>query len=524
MILTLEVVGSPASSMGEARRHVFSAEGGTIGRAKGSDWVLSHTKVSGRHAVISFQDGVFYVEDTSTNGVFINSPKNRLLPSRRYALKSGDQIIIDPYEIDVSITTGFPEAKRRSESDFPELHSRDDPFGPVNPYDAGDPFGQPRRAPIVPPVPPAGMHRPGEVVPLEELDPLKLLEGPATPKNAPRQAPNVRDLDSKSALAGHYQPPAVLTPPPAPRTPPPAARQPEILIPADYDPLADDVPSFEPEEPGPAYVPSPPTESERPPSLPEPPVARSAVPPESTPVSPATAAPTPIPVPVESPAAEAQRPAAVTAPPDVSDPGLAAVLVGAGLEKAPITAEFARKFGEIFRVVVSGVMDVLQSRQHIKDEFRMRMTQFRRADNNPLKFSANVDDALHNLLVKRNAAYLEPVEAFEDAFDDLRDHQIAMLAGMRVAFESMLAEFDPNRLQQQFDRQLKRTPLLRFTARFRYWELFRDHREDLAKDPEAAFRKLFGEEFARAYEEQLNRLKAERRSKAAPRLSRSSDT
>ena len=76
----------------------------------------------------------------------------------------------------------------------------------------------------------------------------------------------------------------------------------------------------------------------------------------------------------------------------------------------------------------------------------MEMTHFRPADNNPLKFSANVDDALHNLLVKRNAAYLGPVEAFEDAFDDLRDHQLAMLAGMRVAFDSMLAEFDPDRL------------------------------------------------------------------------------
>jgi predicted component of type VI protein secretion system len=60
----------------------------------------------------------------------------------------------------------------------------------------------------------------------------------------------------------------------------------------------------------------------------------------------------------------------------------------------------------------------------------MRLTQFRTADNNPLKFSASVDDALHNLLVKRNAAYLGPVEAFEDAFDDLRDHRMAMLAGI----------------------------------------------------------------------------------------------
>jgi type VI secretion system FHA domain protein len=192
-----------------------------------------------------------------------------------------------------------------------------------------------------------------------------------------------------------------------------------------------------------------------------------------------------------------------------------AVLEGAGLQTAPVTAEFARSFGEIFRVVVSGVMDVLRARQQIKDEFRMRLTQFRAADNNPLKFSANVDDALHNLLVKRNAAYLEPVEAFEDAFDDLRDHQIAMLAGMRVAFESMLAHFNPEALQEHFDHQLKRSALSSMTARLRYWDLYRDRFDEMAKDTESTFRRLFGEEFAKAYEEQLKRLKADRRANAA---------
>ena len=135
---------------------------------------------------------------------------------------------------------------------------------------------------------------------------------------------------------------------------------------------------------------------------------------------------------------------------------LAAVLAGAGLENVAVTPELARSFGQILRVVVGGVMDILQARQRIKSEFRMGMTTFKPADNNPLKFSANVDDALHNLLVKRNAAYLGPVEAFEDAFDDVRNHQMAMLAGVRVAFEAMLAEFDPERLQEEFDRQLKK--------------------------------------------------------------------
>jgi type VI secretion system FHA domain protein len=141
----------------------------------------------------------------------------------------------------------------------------------------------------------------------------------------------------------------------------------------------------------------------------------------------------------------------------------------------------------------------------------MDMTVFRPSDNNPLKFSANVDDALHNLLVKRNAAFLNPVDAFDDAFDDIRNHQVAMLAGMRVAFEAMLAHFDPERLQQEFDRQMKHGSLISVPAKMRYWDLYGVRFRDMVKDADAAFRELFGDEFAAAYEEQLKRLKSRSR-------------
>jgi type VI secretion system FHA domain protein len=186
---------------------------------------------------------------------------------------------------------------------------------------------------------------------------------------------------------------------------------------------------------------------------------------------------------------------------------LRVVLAGAGLENVAANPELARNFGEILRIVVGGVMDVLQARQKLKSEFRMGMTTFKPLDNNPLKFSANVDDALHNLLVKRNAAYLSPVEAFEDAFDDIRNHQLAMLAGLRVAFDTMLAEFSPERLQEEFDRQ-KKSALLPTPAKLRYWELYREKFHDMVRDSERCFRELFGEAFADAYEEQLKLLKA----------------
>jgi type VI secretion system FHA domain protein len=497
MVLTLEITSAQAASLGSASRHVFSSEGGTIGRAGSSDWILSHRKVSGRHAVISFHENVFYiVDDSSANGVFINTTKNRLIPGKRYALKAGDRIIIDPYEIDVSISAEHGSGSRRQVHEFsdPPVSNSD----AYNPFDVVDPFAQgPARTPHPYPTPPAKHVPAGEVVPADELDPLKLLGG--TPKPTPAQpARTAKDLENASPLAGHYRPPAVPTPPPSV----PVVQPNPNMIPADYDPLSD-----EPDEP----LPIPPI---------EPP--RISIPPETPPQRPTPPPATPIPAARPHVVVEPERVAPRETPPpapvprgDTSDPGLVAVLQGAGLESAPVTAEFARSFGEIFRVVVAGVMDVLRARQQIKDEFRMRLTQFRAADNNPLKFSANVDDALHNLLVKRNAAYLEPVEAFEDAFDDLRDHQIAMLAGMRVAFESMLAHFNPDQLQEHFDRQLKRSALTSMTARLRYWELYRDRFEEMSKDTESTFRRLFGEEFAKAYEEQLKRLKADRRANAA---------
>jgi type VI secretion system FHA domain protein len=235
-----------------------------------------------------------------------------------------------------------------------------------------------------------------------------------------------------------------------------------------------------------------------------------AIAPPPPPVAPPPARIAPLPAPI----------ARAPAPPTAGEPGLGSlneVLSGAGLSGSDVTPELARSLGQILRVVVSGLMDVLQARQRIKEEFGMRQTIFRPAENNPLKFSANVEDALHNLLVKRNAAYLGPVDAFADAFEDLRNHQLAMLAGMRVAFEAMLADFDPDRMQEGFDRQLAKVSLALVPAKMRYWDLFREKRREIVKDPEAAFEHLFGDEFARAYEEQFRTLKAERRARAAER-------
>ena len=89
-----------------------------------------------------------------------------------------------------------------------------------------------------------------------------------------------------------------------------------------------------------------------------------------------------------------------------------------------------------------------------------------------------------------------------------------MLAGMRVAFESMLAQFDPERLQEDFDRQLSKGSLLGMPGKTPLLgPVLRNRQREMLKDPEASFRTLFGEAFARAYDEQMKLLKANRPNK-----------
>jgi type VI secretion system FHA domain protein len=163
--------------------------------------------------------------------------------------------------------------------------------------------------------------------------------------------------------------------------------------------------------------------------------------------------------------------------------------------------------GVILRSVVQGVIEVLQARAEIKNQFRLPVTRVKTVENNPLKFSVNAEDALGSLLGRRSPAYLPPVEAFEDALNDIRYHQMAMLAGMRAAFEHVLSSFDPEQLQELFDKRVKRGGLLSMGGKARYWELYSEEYRELSADREAAFRRLFGEEFASAYEKQLEDLK-----------------
>jgi type VI secretion system protein len=103
MTLRLRVVSDQRRALGDRGNVVFTVAGGTIGRSADNDWILPDPLryVSAHHARVQFRSGRFYLQDVSTNGVFVNDEPEAL--SRRnpegYALRNGDMIRIGDYQI-----------------------------------------------------------------------------------------------------------------------------------------------------------------------------------------------------------------------------------------------------------------------------------------------------------------------------------------------------------------------------------------------------------------------------------------
>jgi type VI secretion system protein len=101
--LRLRIVSDQRRSLADRSSTIFSVEGGTIGRSADNDWVLPDPSryVSAHHARVLFREGHFYLQDVSTNGVYVNDDMEPLAKrgSSGYRLASGDVLRMGEYHI-----------------------------------------------------------------------------------------------------------------------------------------------------------------------------------------------------------------------------------------------------------------------------------------------------------------------------------------------------------------------------------------------------------------------------------------
>jgi type VI secretion system FHA domain protein len=105
MALRLRVISDHRHRMGDKSTFVFGVSGGSIGRSAENDFVLPDDMryVSGRHARVVYHKGRYLLQDTSSNGTYINDVEKPLGSQNPHELKSGDILRIGEYHLQVQI-------------------------------------------------------------------------------------------------------------------------------------------------------------------------------------------------------------------------------------------------------------------------------------------------------------------------------------------------------------------------------------------------------------------------------------
>lgn len=190
-----------------------------------------------------------------------------------------------------------------------------------------------------------------------------------------------------------------------------------------------------------------------------------------------------------------------------------AFLTGAGLPRMRLTddqwLETMTNLGMIFRETVHGLMDILLARSDIKGEFRLDRTAIGPVENNPLKTPPGqpplrVEDVMALLLLASpSSGYMSPVQAVHEGFDDIKAHQLAVMAGIQAALSRLLGRFDPSNLETRLQQSVLDN-IWPANRKAKYWDLFNAEYQAIAREAEDDFNELFGDEFARAYQERLH--------------------
>jgi type VI secretion system protein ImpI/type VI secretion system protein len=234
-------------------------------------------------------------------------------------------------------------------------------------------------------------------------------------------------------------------------------------------------------------------------SPPAPAAVPAPAPPAIVPVAIVPVAPVPEPPPAR----------AVPAPDPSGDRAFAAFAAGAGIT-APAPADPLAVLGSLgaaFRAFVGGLRRVMIARAAIKGEFRIDQTMIQAIGNNPLKFSADDQDAMTALLGVGRRIDMSPERAVGEAMRDIRLHELAMATAMQQAVRDLIAGLGPERVA---DRSAAGAlDFLPWRRAARRWEAYRSLHRTTAQALTDDFDNLFGTSFMRAYERAMSEIGAE---------------
>jgi type VI secretion system protein ImpI len=132
----------------------------------------------------------------------------------------------------------------------------------------------------------------------------------------------------------------------------------------------------------------------------------------------------------------------------------------------------AEELGALMRLVAEHVRQLLGARLQAKALARnANQTTIQAVDNNPLKFSVTTEEALQVMFGAPTRSYLDAPRALEQAFRDLKTHEIQTYSAMQQALTRLVADLDPKQIDKSTDRDGGLTALVA-SRKAKLWDTY----------------------------------------------------
>ena len=528
MQLMFKVIQTKNQTPTASMQYEFKESGGTIGRKISNSWVLpdEHRHLSGSHSKIEYDKGSFYIIDTSTNGVFINGNKSPLGKGNRQKVGHGDQLVMGTYSIEVSIIDDESKDKELPVSTSSVGIPTDDLFADLlddpieiqsnveekvsatsevidkdsqymeNSIGSDDPFFQSGEFTLDDdqdiPISTKGNTK-------DNHDDIPDLDSFFKPPNVTKQD---KDKDFFNDIKEGIE---IVSEDIDAESNDSSAVIPDDWIATDDKSSIDDlltgiVDPFSTSKDVDEELPE--TEIEHIPEISQNEVADIALKADVGMIKDEVEKKDKTDIPKATTFNNAQ---------DNNTDFLNYFFEGMGVELKPQSGDFTKGdaylAGSLFRKSIEGTMEVLQSRAEIKNEMRMDMTTIRPIENNPIKFSITAEEAIAKLLLEKSKSQMDSAKAIDEAYDDIKSHQVAVISGIQASLTSVLKRFEPENLIERLERQSPISASIPIHRKAKLWEAFEFLYQTIEGEAEDDFNRLFGQEFAKAYDDQVEKLK-----------------
>ncbi len=421
---------------------VFDTVGGNIGRSADNDWVLPDPQrfVSAHHARIHYRDGLYILEDISTNGVFINDEERPVGKRGAHVLQNGDIIRFGEYQVVAMVESRASVAESSGQYAVQG--------GGASDFSGGFTLAATSSVPVqttaqsVEVVAAIGRAAQTDLGASLDLDDLLLSDAEI--------------FSQPLAVNAYGQPVAPLQPavarayPTAVSSPAPVATPTELSA-----ALAD-------------------SETERRA------IARR----------------------IERlarAASRAQDRRTAAGPPVLVDAnsGLAAFCKGAGIAADHFAPELQVRLlhlaGQLIRETLVGLKDLERVRTEMLRPLQIDVP-VDADDPRPSLARAGVEDLLVQILSQHESRRLDAVQWLREVIDRAKSHDRATADALRAAFVDFVARLDPAELESRFVRHVRGA---------RNWELYCDFYRTIAASGDGQLPRVFLEAFAAAYDENL---------------------